>query len=422
MTGPSQALETPTWAALARADRVLVAATCVFLFLACASGSAGLRGAMLTIASAAVLWSRRLSVLDDLSQVPRALALACVAWAGLALASVAWSVSPRFTLGELRSEVGYGLLTFALFFVAALRLGRWRAWWIAIVAGTLVVFLAQLAQDLVPLRLSRHPIDGGPGPWSTHLVLIAPLLLVLVWPRPWGFYQGTAVKVIALLLLLVAAADTANRIVWAAFAAQLLVVWAVSGAMPAMEPARVATLRRLTFLAGLALVVGFGASVLERNVRHYRADTSVTASIDRDLRPKLWSVARDEIRKAPWLGHGFGREILEERFLPHTPPKQDHPPMRHAHNTFVDMALQVGALGLACFLAIWLALAREYLRYLREAALAPLGVIGLALLAGYATKNFTDDFFYRHNGLVFWALNGVLLGLGQGVRRAGAKA
>ena len=35
-------------------------------------------------------------------------------------------------------------------------------------------------------------------------------------------------------------------------------------------------------------------------------------------------------------------------------------------------------------------------------------------------KNLTDDFFVRHNALVFWALNGMLLGLGQrlGMERA----
>jgi hypothetical protein len=28
-------------------------------------------------------------------------------------------------------------------------------------------------------------------------------------------------------------------------------------------------------------------------------------------------------------------------------------------------------------------------------------------------KNLTDDFFYRHNALVFWALNGMLVGFGR---------
>jgi hypothetical protein len=34
------------------------------------------------------------------------------------------------------------------------------------------------------------------------------------------------------------------------------------------------------------------------------------------------------------------------------------------------------------------------------------------MVAGFVVKNLTDDFFYRHNALVFWALNGMLIGFG----------
>ena len=38
-------------------------------------------------------------------------------------------------------------------------------------------------------------------------------------------------------------------------------------------------------------------------------------------------------------------------------------------------------------------------------------MVGLAVLAGYFTKNLTDDFFFRPNSLVFWAIAGMLLGV-----------
>jgi hypothetical protein len=225
--------------------------------------------------------------------------------------------------------VVYALSAFAIFFVAARNMPRWRLWWLAIIAGTLGVFALQLLQDLGGLRISRHPMDGGPGSWSTHLVLIAPLLLAIAWPRPWGFDRGTTVKALALLLLLGAAADTANRIVWAAFAAQLAILFVVSRAMPAMDPAHAARLRRLAVIAAIAVVAGFAISVAEKSATHYRSDPSVTASIDHDLRPKLWATAPDEFARAPLVGHGFGREILEDKFLPVTPKGVGHPPMRH---------------------------------------------------------------------------------------------
>ena len=412
MTGPSSAGDLPPPAALSAADRLLVAATFALLLLAPASGSAGLRGAMLVIASAALVFGRGRHLLADLLTLPRAVLVAVAAWGALATASVAWSVAPRFTLSELRGEILYGLVAFAIFFIAAARLARWRLWWFAIVGGTLAVFALLVAQHS-GVRLSRHPMDGGAGPWSTHLVLVAPLLLAIAWPRPWGFDRGVVAKFAALLLLMVAAAATGNRIVWAAFATQLAVLMVISGSMPAMDAARVAMLRRLAVIAALAVVIGFAASVLERNEEHYRTDPSMTASIDRDLRPKLWSVAWTEFRKAPWLGHGFGREILKDKFLAVTPSVPNHPKMRHSHNMFSDIALQLGIVGVALILAVLAALAREYRGYLRDARLAPLGVIGLALIAGFVVKNLTDDFFYRHNALVFWALNGMLLGLAR---------
>jgi O-antigen ligase len=412
VTGPSSAGDLPPPAALSAADRLLVAATFALLLLAPASGSAGLRGAMLVIASAALLFGRGRHLLADLLAMPRAVLVTVAAWGALATLSVAWSVAPRFSLSELRGEVLYGLLAFAIFFIAAARLARWRLWWIAVVTGTLAVFALLVAQHS-GVRISRHPMHGGAGPWSTHLVLVAPLLLAIVWPRPWGFERGVVAKFAALLLLMIAAAATGNRIVWAAFGTQLAVLIVISGSLPAMDAARVAMLRRLAVIAALAVVIGFAASVLERNEEHYRTDPSMTASIDRDLRPQLWSVAWTEFRKAPWLGHGFGREILKDKFLVVTPNAPGHPEMRHSHNMFSDIALQLGIAGVALILAVLAALAREYRGYLRDARLAPLGVIGLALIAGFVVKNLTDDFFYRHNALVFWALNGMLLGLGR---------
>jgi hypothetical protein len=65
-------------------------------------------------------------------------------------------------------------------------------------------------------------------------------------------------------------------------------------------------------------------------------------------------------------------------------------------------------------------LAREYRGLLADPRVAPLGMMGLAMLAGFVVKNLTDDFVYRHNALVFWAVNGMLLGLSSRRGRPGA--
>lgn len=371
---------------------------------------------MLIIAALALVFSRGRALFDT-PPIPRAVALAYGAWIALCVASLGWSEIPAYTLSELRAESLYGTLAFAVFFLAGGDASRWRPWWTTLMAGTLAVLAAEIIQQLLPVPLSRHPLDGGGGAWSTHLVLIAPLLLALVWPPPWGEERSAPIQAAALALLLIAAWDTDNRMVWAALGVQLAIAFALGRTLPSMDAAHRRNLARLTLFAGAAVTIAFGASIVERNEKLFSAASPMTTSLQRDVRPKIWAVAWEEYKRAPWIGHGFGREILAEKFIPHTPRTANHPQLRHAHNMFVDVALELGALGLAVFVALLAALVREYRSFLRDAAVAPLGVIGLAIVAGFVMKNLTDDFLHRHNALVFWALNGMLLGLARGARR-----
>jgi O-antigen ligase len=398
------------------ARRVLAVATCVFLFLAPAAASAGLRMGFLTLAALTLLVLHGKRIGHELLRFPRALLVVYSFWALLALASLAWSVVPEYTCSELKPEVLYPALVLAVFFVAARDVALFRTWWIAIIAGSAAVILVHLAQEALPFPLSRHAMDGGPGAWSTHLVLIAPLLLALSWQPPWGLARGLALQAGAWALLFASAWETENRMVWMALAVEIAVAGAMWRWMPTMQSLDARGLRRLAIGAALVVAVAFGASVLERNERLYAKDPSYTSSIDRDVRPRIWQVAWREFRAAPWLGHGFGREILAERFLPETPRAFAHPELRHSHNAFSDIALELGVVGLATFLALLALLAREYAACLRDPRVAPLGLMGLMLLAGFVTKNMTDDFLYRHNALVFWALNGIFLGAARGAR------
>jgi O-antigen ligase len=400
-------------------NTLLVAATCAFLVVAPFAASAGLRAAMLILAAIALALRPR-AIGPLIRGTPRAVAACMAAWALLAALSLAWSEQPDYTLGELRAEILYGLLAMGVFFLAAAEdASRWRRWWIALLAGCAIFLAELLLQALAGHSFTRHTTLEQRGPWSTHLVLAAPLLLAFGWPPPWGVNRAPWVQAIALLVLLAAAWGTENRIMWVAFGAQLLLAMVLWRAIPAMEPTRERDLRRLAIAAVLVVAVAFAGALIERNERFFGAQAPVAMSFERDLRPRIWSTAIEQWRKAPWLGHGFGREIVAGAFIPLTPHVADHPELRHAHNMFLDAAIELGVVGLAVLVALLAALGREYRGYLRRADLAPLGVLGLMLVAGFVVKNLTDDFMHRHNALVFWALNGMLLGLGSAARRAG---
>jgi O-antigen ligase len=405
------------------APRALTFSTAAILFLAAFASSAGWRAAFLIIAGLALATRLResLRILQD--NVPRDVAFFGIAWIAICAASTVWSIDPAYTLAQLKPEILYGSAAFAVFFIAAVsRPAAWAPWWAALMAGAALAFAGRLLQDFLPFEISSHEVDGGVGAYSTHLVLVMPLLFALDWPRPWGRGHHPRALLVGLALVLAAAWYTGNRIVWLAFVAQLVVGMATWRKLPGTARERSATLRRLAAVAAIAFAVAFAAAIAERYERDVLHDTGVPPGLEHDLRPRIWATAWDKLLEAPWLGHGFGREILGAAFEPLTPQRPNFPALRHAHNTFMDMALEVGAVGLAALLGLLLALARRYGAMLRDPRLAPLGMMGLALLAGFVVKNLTDDFLHRQNSLVFWALNATLLGLARSAARADAQA
>lgn len=384
---------------------LLAGTTAAFLVASPVAGSAGLRVALLLLAALAlaVLAYRERQVFAG--PIPRAVAAAWAAWALVAAASLAWSVNRSYTLGELRSEILYGALALAVFYLAA-RLVRLRTWHVAILAGAVTVLLVQVLDALLPYTLTRHAALGQGGMWSTYLVLVAPFVLAIGWPKFWQGRHAHVVQAVAVALLLGAAWDTANRMVWLALALQFAVAMAFAQRALTVEAARM--MRRIV-LAGIVVVVAAFVLAVQDRVGAAMPGTNISDGLAIDLRPGIWAAAWEQFLKAPFLGHGFGREIVAGAFAT-VPVPPNHPPVLHSHNLFVQMGLQLGLVGLAAFVAVLVVLARQYLACLRDPGTLPFGVLGLTLLAGFVAKNLTDYFFHRHNALVFWAMNGMLLG------------
>ena len=391
-------------------NTLLLAATSAFLVLAPFPGSAGLRISML-LAASLLLVLRPRELLAAFSELPRPFIAAYIVWSALALASLAWSVDAAYTRAELKAELLYGAIAFLVFHCAgSLDASRWPVWWRTALAGAALMALWFVLQEILPINLPRQSLIEQRGPWSTHLVLVMPLLFAASWPPPWGAGRGPLFQVIAFVMLVLAAWESGSRMMWVAFGAEILVAIALAHAIEeGGERAR--DIRRLGLAAAAVVVLAFAASLFEHNERFFGSHAPFATSIERDLRPRIWSTAITQAGEGPWMGHGYGREIVAYAFKPLTPPA--YPELRHAHNVFLDVAIELGLAGLAVFVAMLAALALQHVRALRRAESAPLGVLGLSLMAGFVVKNLTDDFMHRQNALVFWALNGMLLGLAR---------
>ncbi len=288
-----------------------------------------------------------------------------------------------------------------------------------------VLIIAALASFVffALLAIGMHVVLGtwdagrwhqGVGPWSTWLVLIAPFLFALIAPPPAGFGGGPRLVLLGLVLLgllIVSARMTDNRVVWVALAT----VFATASLAAALRWPQTFVRTPVRWVAPLAvllvvLAIAF-ANVLEQRAEIVAPKGGIAVSIERDPRIVLWEHITERIAQRPVQGYGFGRRILAE---PLTTEMGD-PLLAHAHNVFASQWLQTGWVGMLLLTSFIVALALRYFRFVRsrDDTLAFVGVVGLALLAGFIAKDITDDFLFRSNAKELWAMTAFLLGYGM---------
>ncbi|MEP7329002.1 MAG: O-antigen ligase family protein [Betaproteobacteria bacterium] len=405
---------------------LLVWSTVYLVFIA-TSGFTYVRSVAFALSLILALWLVLGAIWSDgeaIPMPPRPLLAAFGAWAGWSAASLLWSIHPAFSAAELGTEVGWGLCTAFIFYVAArsglaLRLLVLAALVTATVLCVLAIVVATGA-EIKDLDTALSRAHGGAGAFSTYLVLTAPLLPLLLAPRPTGF--GTRPLVIALVmivfaLILMAARITENRMFWLALAAGFVVA-ALFAAWRWRARLRRTPWRWVAVLALLlAILTALFVDALGHRARSdYAPNASVAQTFTDDPRIALWQHTFRRIGERPWLGFGFGKSILREELR----GELRDPMLAHAHNIFVSQWLQTGAIGALLLTALLGTLAWQYWRFLRinDATLAMLGLVGLTLLVSFTVKNLTDDFLVRPNSKEFWAFNAMLFG--WGVRRAQA--
>ena len=361
-----------------------------------------------------------------LARPARIAVAAFLAWAGWSVASIAWSVAPRYSTGELWTEVvalGIGAGAILLSVRETVVFRRYVA--------TVLAAFAALAVASVAVRLTAAPwseqlmqlAHHGVGTWSTHVVIVAPLILLVRAPERAGWGPGRVPTSAAIALLVVALASaraTENRMVWPALLASLAVVGAAS-ALRWPASGRVSLARRATpFVLLAALLAGALLDVAWRKAETTQAPPpSIERSVAEDPRLAIWPVVRDRIAERPWMGHGYGKGILG----PELARELGDATLTHAHNAFASVWLQTGAIGVALFVAALAAVAWRFAGYVRsrDDALALVGVAGLAILAGFVVKNLTDDFFYRTNARFLWTTLALLVAFGERRLRAGSE-
>ena len=327
--------------------------------------------------------------------------LVFIFWIMVCGLSLGYAVDPVYSFGEIKNEVGYSLLALIAFFVASsekkwLILGSWAV--LCSLTTIAIWALFSIFQMGYWVEAGKH---GGSGTYVSLLLMALPLIFLL-----WN-WQHKSRKLLVWISIIAAFAGAYSR---------QRVLWPVLGVEMGLLIYLLASRSGNHFSLKRAMGLFFGvlavSSILLIATQGARlASQGGAVEIDNDQRLKYWPAVTSEILSHPLTGAGFGRNAMKIGY-----PNLVHAPeFWHAHNLVLNYGISMGIPGIIALLTLFSAMFLTYWKMYRhvDEDISIVGTAGLMLLSGVMLRNLSNDFFLRDMALLFWSLNGMLLGYGE---------
>jgi exopolysaccharide production protein ExoQ len=338
----------------------------------------------LTIAILLVRWS---TSLRTILRNPSVILLAA-----LAVSSYIWSEVPRLTLW--RSGILFGTTAFGVYLAVRFSL-RELLRLLAVAFGIIAISSLVSALFLPWYGISSlHPgawqgIYGHKNVLGLHAALGVLVLALAAWDPGRGRVVAALGAGLCGALVFLSRSSTA-----------LVLVLAVLLLLPLGEAMRRRSSFAIPLVAlGMVLLGGVAIWVLDNQgtvLGWLHKDSTLSG------RTGLWSVLLEAFRHRPWLGYGYnafwvgwGGESAEVWSAIGWDPA-------HAHNGFLDLALQLGVIGVLTFVAGFAVALLQASRALRRTD-SGAGLWPLAYLVFFFLFNLTESPLLRYDSL-FWAL------------------
>jgi len=259
--------------------------------------------------------------------------------------------------------------------------------------------------SLLDYRVRAGSLHSGFGTFSTYLITVLPYLLAAIFLTR---RRSSGIVLLPLFLLnLFSLYLTHSRGAWVGAAALLFIGgWR-------FLPRRVFI--PLAALACLAIILWVPTQIFF----HYTGFTSPSGSKAMletgEARWKLALFSLEKLRENPFQMHGFGRRSFVKKYND-LDSQYRGAQLWHAHNTFLNIAIQTGVQGLVffCFLLYRL------LKYCREKAKMEKDLWRKFYLLGtfmmvitFFVRNLSEDFFVDDSALLFWFLVGMAFAIAQ---------
>ncbi|ADK85446.1 O-antigen polymerase [Desulfarculus baarsii DSM 2075] len=350
-----------------------------------------------------------------------ALFLPLAFYAFCAVFSLVSAVDFGYSLSEVRSEIIKPLIIFyaALHFVHDE--GLLRQALAAVVAGAAIMTFMGVALffvdggSLLHHDLRAGSLHNGYGTFSTYLVTIWPYLLI----SPLVFTERRQRRLIAAVAVcaVLAAYLSYSRACWLSMLVEL-VLMVIVFSRQRLRIAAVGLLVLALLAASLLLLPGSRHGEDWRALDRIVSDPEEVGGTAGDL-VTVWRHTIAQIARRPLEGVGLGRNSFSKAFPEFRDSNQ--PLLWHAHNMFLDAAVQMGLQGLLALL--WL-LGLAFWSCWPKAPPAA-GRVGdlfkaatAVMIAGFALRNMSDDFFADDSALMVYLLIGLAMGAIEAGRRA----
>ncbi len=358
-----------------------------------------------------LLWIVRSAVTKSWRPRTTGLESAWIIYGLFVVLSLFAAVDLGYSLNEFRGEYIKGLLLFLLVVQFITTERRMKCVLFGLVGGNILMVTVGIVQFFVNdgsliIRDGSgwSSLHEGGGTYSTYLVTVFPFLFWMssVWKKRSTllFTIGLAVANVFSLYI------SFQRGGWIAF-----VIMLTAAIFLFAQKSRTKWVYFAFFLAALA--IGFCLAprqifVHEERVKSYG---EVVLAIEKriDERASIWRASLGYIVTNPFNGAGFGR---------HSPKKKydffnEYGLHWHAHNTFLDIGLELGIQGLAVFVFLW---GRLLWLGFRGHRTSPAGSLSrfmaaalMLMIVGVFFRNMFDDFFVDDTALLFWFLAGLSL-------------
>jgi len=324
-----------------------------------------------------------------------------------------------YSLNQFRGEYLKNFLLFFLVIQFVTTEKRAKAILLGIAAGNLVMVSVGIAEfmsqggslimrleDSQEFRSGWASLHSGGGTYSTYLITLFPFLLWLMveWRKWW-------VKALAIILAvanLFSLYITFQRGAWVAFV--MMVVAAIF-----LIPIRNWT--KGLCLVIFLIVVGSGLCLAPTQTLIHEEKIEGLGQLILDPEKTIgrrfttWRVSLGYLMENPVLGAGFGRRSPYKKYDYYK--RKEAGLYWHAHNTFLNLGLELGLLGLLAFIfllsrLLWLGW-RGYQRSPPGGLAHFLASALLVMIVGVIFRNMFDDFFIDDTAMLFWFLAGTVL-------------